>query len=155
MIFSARQVSGQTLIPAFGHDRPTGGLVRFLKNSDLTDLNHSSIYGPTVEFMPTSRPAPLRFQRRPTDTEAVRNEKREEHELLNQIILSGGAGFLGGIFALRGTDQPAIHVGAGISLGALSALPFRNQRSEPGKYALYGAGVGGFAAGMLSLFSQF
>ncbi|MDP6053902.1 MAG: hypothetical protein QF879_16300, partial [Candidatus Latescibacteria bacterium] len=63
-------------------------------------------------------------------------------------------GFLAGFFALGDSDNTGIHIAAGISLGVLSTILFYKHSNHPTRFALYGAGVDGVAAEVLSLLSQ-
>ena len=148
-------VNSQTIIPSHESKRPIAGLSRILRQPAAIEIAPLSFrYVSTFNPMSSARPAIVQYQRVPRDPETVRKDNERPDEILNQVVVGGAAGFLAGIFALRGTDNPGIHLAAGISLGALSSIPFYKHSDHPTRFILYGAGAGGVTAGLLSLLSQ-
>jgi len=156
MVISTKPVYSQTISPPSMSPRTMDGLSRILQPAGT--LERALLSFPSgSNIFPVSSEELANFQQRrvPRDAATIRNEDKRESDILSQIVIGGGAGFLSGILALRSTDQAALHVGAGLSLGALTSIPFYKRSDHSTRFVLYGAGSGGLAAGLLTLISNF
>ena len=151
LVISTQPVYSQTMIPSHGSKRPIVGLSRILRQpAVIENVPLSFRYVSTFNPISSARPGIVLYQRLPRDPWANRQDKEKQNEIIYQVVVGGAAGLLAGIFI----DNPGIHIAAGISLGALSSIPFYKHSYHPTRFALYGAGAGGVAAGLLSLASQ-
>ncbi len=157
LVISMQPVYSQTTIPRFEANHSIDGLSRIIRPSGMVEKVPLSFpFGSIIHPISSAQSTNVQYQQtRPRDAETIRSDEKRKNDILSQIIVGGGAGFLAGILALRATDNPGIQVASGVSLGALSSIPFYKQSDHPTRFVLYGAGFGGVAAGLLTLFAQF